>query len=189
MLAKSALRSSNAKKTVSRSFRISEEAFNAIEQDALRHKVSVNTLVDQVLEAYTTHERFMTKFGMMKMTKSTFRRVLEKLSADEVAQAARDHWKELGKPLVTSRYGELNLSTLLAGLQLMMKYGGWGQYEETESRQGKHVITLMHDMGHNGSIYLHTFVKSWFQEIEMEPKISTTDQALMIEIGNLGQFR
>jgi hypothetical protein len=170
-----------SKKTVTRTFRISEESFNAVEQDALLHNVSVNTLVNQVLETYAIHERFMAKFGMMRMTKSTFRRVLEKIPADEVPKAAMEHSKELGIPLVVSRYGEFGLTTLLDGLQLMMTYGGWGQYQETESSQGKRVITLMHDMGQIGSIYLHSFVKYWFEAIGKEPKIITTDQALMIE--------
>jgi hypothetical protein len=186
VLAKSLLGSSKIKRTVTRTFRISEESFNALEQDALRHNVSINTLVDQVLETYTTHERFMAKFGMMRMTKSTFRRVLEKISADEVAQAAEEHSKELGIPLVISRYGEFDMTTLLEALQLMMTYGGWGQYEETVSSQGKRVVTLMHDMGKNGSIYLLTFLKTWFHELGMEPKINTTDQSLMIEVSSLG---
>ena len=36
------------KKTITRSFRINEKSFKALEEDALYHNVSLNTLVDQL---------------------------------------------------------------------------------------------------------------------------------------------
>jgi len=63
-----------------------------------------------------------------------------------------------------------------------MTYGGWGEFHEAESSQGKRIVTLMHTLGQNGSIYLSNFVKALFEVINVEPKISTTDQAVVIEI-------
>jgi hypothetical protein len=50
------------------------------------------------------------------------------------------------------------------------------------NRYHRRVITLMHPMGQNGSIYLSSFVKALFEEINVEPRITTTDQAVVIEI-------
>ena len=66
-----------SKKTIIRSFRISEESFNILEEEAALLNVSVNTLVDQIIGVHTSYERFMKKFGMMRMARSTFRRLLE----------------------------------------------------------------------------------------------------------------
>jgi hypothetical protein len=55
--------------------------------------VSVNTLVDQIIGVHTSYERFMKKFGMMRMARTTFRRLLEISPEDRVAQAARQHMK------------------------------------------------------------------------------------------------
>ena len=54
MFADSSMRASKSKKTVTRSFRINEESFMALEEDALRHNVSLNTLVDQLFEAHAS---------------------------------------------------------------------------------------------------------------------------------------
>ena len=52
----------------------------------------------------------------------------------------------------------------------------------TESSHGKRVITLMHNLGENGSVYLFNFVQSIFKEIDFDPKITATEQGVVIEI-------
>src|SRR5258708_7610998 len=125
MLAKSTIGATNRKKTIVRSFRISEEAFNALEKNALAHKASLNTLVDQIFEARTSYERFVEKFGLMRVSKVNFLRILELGPAEGIAQAARLSAKNQGKVGIVTKYGELNLTNLLHALSLMMTYGGW----------------------------------------------------------------
>lgn len=72
--------------------------------------------------------------------------------------AARVHAKDQGKVAAISKYGELNLTNILDGLSLMCKYGGWGEYHETESIHGRRVITLMHNLGQNGATSEHSVV-------------------------------
>jgi hypothetical protein len=182
MLADSSIRASKGKKTVTRSFRINEESFMALEEDALRHNVSLNTLVDQLFDAHANYERFIEKMGMMRMAKLTFRRILDVSPSEGVAHAAKLHAKDQGKVAAISKYGELNVTNILDGLFLMFTYGGWGEYHETRSSQGKRVITLIHDLGQNGSVYLLNFVKSMFEEIAFEPKITPTEQGIVMEI-------
>jgi len=171
------------KKTITRSFRISEKSFKALEEDALYHNVSLNTLVDQLFDAHANYERFIEKMGMMRMAKLTFRRILDASSSEGVAQAAKLHAKDQGKVAAISKYGELTVPNILDGLFLMFSYGGWGEYHETRSSHGKRVITLIHDLGQNGSVYLLNFVKTMFEEIPYEPKITPTDQGIIIEVG------
>ena len=72
MLFRSAAMPTKSKKTIIRSFRISEESFNVLEEEAALLNVSVNTLVDQIIGVHTSYERFMKKFGMMRMARNTF---------------------------------------------------------------------------------------------------------------------
>jgi hypothetical protein len=135
MLFRSSAMPTKSKKTIIRSFRISEESFNILEEEAALLNVSVNTLVDQIIGVYTSYERFMKKFGMMRMARSTFRRLLEISPEDRVALAARQHMKEMGKIAIIAKYGELNLTSLLNALFLMMTYGGWGDIYITATTQ------------------------------------------------------
>jgi hypothetical protein len=182
VLADSPTKGSKSKKTVTRSFRISEKSFMALEEDARLHNISVNTLVDQLLDAHADYERFIGKMGMMRMAKLTFRRVLDVAPSDGVAHAAAMHAKDQGKVAAISKYGELNVSNILDGLFLMFIYGGWGEYHEMRSSRGKRVITLVHDLGPNGSVYLLNFVRSIFEEADFVPKITPTEQGIVIEV-------
>jgi len=96
---------------VTRSFRVSEEWFNALEEDALRHKVSLNTLVDQLFEAHANFERHVEKIGMMRVTKVAFRRLLDMCAPEKIALAARLHATDSGKVNAISIFGELNLTS------------------------------------------------------------------------------
>jgi predicted DNA-binding ribbon-helix-helix protein len=174
--------SKKGRKTVTRSFRVSEESFIALEEDARHHNVTLNTLVDQLFESHANYERFIEKMGMMRMAKLTFRRILDSTPPEGVAAAAKLHAKDQGKVAAISKYGELNVTNILDGLTVMFTYGGWGEFHETRSSRGKRVVTLMHDLGPNGSIYLYNFVKTFFEEIAFEPKITPTEQGVVIEI-------
>jgi hypothetical protein len=104
-----------------RSFRISEESFNVLEEEAALLNVSINTLVDQIIGVHTSYERFMKKFGMMRMARSTFRSLLEISPEDRVAQAARQHMKEMGKvtpgwPIRSTLIGLVNILLFLPSI-------------------------------------------------------------------------
>ena len=63
MLFRSSAMPTKSKKTIIRSFRISEESFNVLVEEGALLNVSVNTLVDQIIGVHTSYERFMKKFG------------------------------------------------------------------------------------------------------------------------------
>ena len=48
-------------KTVNRSFRISEKAYKALEEGAVRGKVSLNTFVNQLFLDYAEFDRYASK--------------------------------------------------------------------------------------------------------------------------------
>jgi hypothetical protein len=170
------------KKTVTRSFRIGEESFNALEEDSLRHKVSLNTLVDQLFETHAMYVKFFERLGLLRISSATFRRILEAAPDEELAKAATSSARDTAKVVILAKYGELNLTSLLDYLYSMSEYGGWGEYNESESNSGKRVITFMHNYGQKGSIFLSNLIKFLFEEIGSEPKISTTEHAVVIEV-------
>ena len=55
-----------ATKTVTATFRIEEEAFRDLQEDARRQNVSVNTLVNQMFLAYSHYDRLMKRFHVIK---------------------------------------------------------------------------------------------------------------------------
>jgi predicted HicB family RNase H-like nuclease len=54
-------------KTVTRSFRISEGVFLALEEEAKKRNISLNTLVNQLFLSYANFDRHFQTPGFLKM--------------------------------------------------------------------------------------------------------------------------
>ena len=166
--------------SVTRSFRVSETAFKALEEDAARRNVSVNTLVNQLLLAYANWGRFFAKIGAVQIPKEAFSRLLDASSDEAVIEAARLSGLDTPRAIMLAKHGELSLTTVLDYVRAAAAYGGYAEYNEVE-KQGKLVITIMHNLGRKGSIYLSSMLESIFGTIDRHPKITSSEHSILIE--------
>jgi hypothetical protein len=171
---------SKKEKTVTRSFRVSESAFKALEEDAARRHVSLNTLVNQLFLAHTNWGQFYDKIGAIRISKSTFVRLLDASSDEAVIEAARLSGLDTPRAIMLAKHGELSLTTVLDYVRAAAAYGGYAEYNEVE-KQGKLVITIMHNLGRKGSIYLSSMLESIFGTIDRHPKITSSEHSILIE--------
>jgi hypothetical protein len=79
-----------AEKTVTRSFRINESAFLALEEEAKKRNISLNTLVNQLFISYANFDRYFQRLGMLKMSKVAFRKILKAAPDNELVESARE---------------------------------------------------------------------------------------------------
>jgi hypothetical protein len=97
-------------KTVTRSFRINESAFLALEEEAKKRNISLNTLVNQLFMSYANFDRYFQRLGMLKMSKVAFRKILNAAPANEIVAAAREVAQNSSRTIILARYGTLSLS-------------------------------------------------------------------------------
>ena len=74
-------------KSVTISFRISETAFKALQNDAKKNKTSLNTLANQLFMAYAEYDRFLQRFRIIKLSNPTFKRILNAATKEAIVQA------------------------------------------------------------------------------------------------------
>jgi hypothetical protein len=168
-------------KTVTKSFRISESAFEALEEDARSQNVSLNTLVNQLLLAYTNWDRYVNKVGAIRTTRTAFNLLLNAASDEAIIEAARLSGPDTPKSIILAKYGVLSQSTVLDYVRSAATYGGYAQYSEVQS-QGKSVITLMHDLGRKGSVFLSNILESIFGMTNIHYKMSSSEHSVIVEI-------
>jgi len=77
-------------KTVTRSFRINESAFLALEEEAKKRNISLNAVVNQLILSYANFDRYFQRLGMLKMSKVTFRKILKAAADKEIVELARE---------------------------------------------------------------------------------------------------
>jgi len=169
-------------KTVTRSFRINESAFSAIEEEAKKRNISVNSLVNQLFLSFANFDRYFQKFGMTKISKVSYRKTLRSVPDAEVTELAREVAQNSGKVVILARYGTMSLKGLQDWLKDLSDYANWFQYNEVDSPEGKRVITLTHDLGTKFSTFMVAYAKELFGQIAMVPKLSSTEDSITISV-------
>jgi hypothetical protein len=116
------------------------------------------------------------------MSKVTFRMILEAAPEMEIIELAREAAQNSSRVIILARYGALSLTGVLNYLNNAADYAYYFEYNEVYSPGERRVITLIHSYGENGSIFVKAYVKSLFELIDMEPKLSSTKNSVTIEI-------
>ncbi|MEM3807526.1 MAG: hypothetical protein QW413_02855, partial [Nitrososphaerota archaeon] len=63
--------------TITRSFRFSEQAFRVIQEDAEKQRISVNTLMNHLIDSYVNFERYSKTMHTIKIPGQLLRYLLE----------------------------------------------------------------------------------------------------------------
>jgi hypothetical protein len=169
-------------KTVTRSFRISESAFVALEEEARKRNISLNTLVNQLFLSFADFDRYFQKFGMLKISKAAYRKTLKSVPDTEIVELAREVAQNSGRVVILSRYGSMSLTGVLDWLKSLAEHAYFFEYNEVISPGGKRVITLTHSLGRKFSIFMEAYTKSLFEQIGTDLKLTLTENSVTIEV-------
>ncbi len=169
-------------KTVTRSFRISESAFLALEEEARKRNISLNTLVNQLFLSFANFDRHFQKFGMVKMSKVSYRKTLKAIQDKEIVELAREVAQNSGRVIILATHGTLSLRGALDYLKNLADYAYFFEYNEVLSPEGKRVITLTHDLGEKFSVFLVSYAKSLFGQIAINAGLTSTEDSITITI-------
>jgi hypothetical protein len=165
------------RKTTTRSFRVDELALEAIEKDAARANVSVNTLVNQLLLSYANFDHYFGRFQTIKITSDAFADLIQYVPDECAVEAGRRKASSIASSVILAKHGSLSLDGILDHLKTISEYSKFFTYTESE-RGGRRVVTLIHSFGPKGSIYFTEFLKSMFEMIELKPKITSTEKVV-----------
>jgi hypothetical protein len=171
----------NADRTVTRSFRISERALKSIEDEAKRQNLNLSAIINHQLLAYSDFERYFRRLGLIKISSATFERLLLAGSDSEVAKAGFEAGSDTPRSIILAKHGILNLSTVIDFLNMLSEFGNQFEFGQVE-QGGKQIVTLLHNLGPKGSIFFVNYAKALFQSIDYTPKISSSDHSVVVEI-------
>lgn len=171
----------SAGKTVTRSFRISEGAFEAIQSEAARQNISVNTLVNQLLLTFANYDRFMNKLQTTKIPRATFRSILKATNDDSIIETAKLAGGDIPEVFILAKYGAMSLRTVLDYLRDLADYGNAFEYSEV-IQDKKTTITLSHDLGPKGTLFFGHYVQALLEGVDVDASYSLSDNAIIIQI-------
>jgi hypothetical protein len=167
-------------KTATASFRLDESALNALQEDAKKQNVSVNTLINQLILTYANYDRPMKRFHMVKVSASTFRHILRAAKNETIIEAGNLAGADGPKTSILARSGEFTAENALSYLKTMGNYSALFEYSEV-MHGGKVSVTLTHDFGPKGSLFLQEYVRAIFEPIGKPLKFQGDENAVLFE--------
>ncbi len=173
--------SSTTDSTITRSFRISEQAFKILQEDAKRQNISVNTLVNHIINSYVNFERYAKSTHIIKLPNPLLKYLLEAIQDSVIIKIGQSSGENIAESLILVKFGSLSLENIINHLKDMSSYGYLFEYNEVNTPE-KMTISLVHQLGHKGSLLLAHYVQSIFKRVNIYPFFNITENAVIIDI-------
>ena len=170
----------SSKKTSSISFRINEEYEKVLRDIAEKNKISLNTLANQIFGHYAEFELYAKKFGTLRTSTDTFRRLLNGMDEKNLVEVAARCGSQEAKEFVLFKWKEINSKTVTDFIKIYFDLCGYGRcdFDETE---GKVTFSVHHDLQEKGSLFLKHFLESLIRStLNKDCKTITTSDTITI---------
>ena len=165
-------------RTVAKSFRVNEKALSALQEEATRQSVSVNTLVNQLLLDYSEFGRFLQRINALRLSRKTFAEILNSVTDDNLAKAGQVAGKSAPMAIIASKWGKITVTTVIEFIHDLSAYANLFEYYEKNENE-RWTITLMHELGPKWSTFLTHYIGEAFVAAGVQPKIRTSDRAVI----------
>jgi hypothetical protein len=149
----------NGKKTSSISFRIDERYEKVLREVAEENKISLNTLANQIFGNYAEFEIYAKKFGTIRMSTDTFRRMLNSMNEKQIVEVATRCGSQEIKEFILFKWKEITPKTVTSFIRIYFDVCGYGKCHMNES-ESKVTFSVHHDLKEKGSLFLKHILES-----------------------------
>jgi hypothetical protein len=168
-------------RTVTRSFRIKQSALSALQEESEKRNISVNTMLNLLLISFAEYDRFLEEFSMVKLSRPTFRKVLQASSEQAIREAGKRAGSTLPKSFLLAKRGEISREGLIDYLLLMSKYANLFEFNMTTNGRGV-TVTLVHDLGTRGSEFFGEYIKSALKEAGLSDDVEFDENSVTLAL-------
>jgi hypothetical protein len=162
-------------KSESITFRLASGVVDNLKRKAKQDKVTVNTLVSQIIADYLDWSMTAVDAGWMVMPKLTVKKVFEMLSQDEILTLADATYEEK-KEMVVFMKGINDEQSFLSMLRTRAQKSGF-HLRELE-KDGRTTLIIQHDMGRNYSLFCKSLYETLMHQYGVQVQLQTTEHTL-----------
>ncbi len=170
----------SSKKTSSISFRIDEKYEKVLRNIAEENKTSLNTLANQIFGNYVEFELYAKKFGTLRMSTDTFRRMLDDMDEKRIIEIATRCGSQEVKEFILFKWKEINSKTVTDFIKIYFELCGYGRCNLDET-EGNVTFSVHHDLQEKGSLFLKHLLESLIRTaLNKDCKINVTSDTITI---------
>ena len=169
------------KKTSTITFRIDEEYGNRLRKEAEEKRISMNTLANQIFGEHVEFDQFMKKFGMIEMSKGSFKDLLSSLEENKIINFAKSIGSKEPKDFILFKWKELTPDSVSDFIKMYFERCGYGMCDMQVSDKTSNV-SIHHDFGKKGSIFLKAFLEAIVQStLAKDSEVIITDNSVTLK--------
>ena len=122
----------------------------------------LSTFVNQLFSNYLEVERIYDKFDGVKISRSTLRLAMTKVSLKEVEQIGKHVATEFAADFILTKWGEISEKNIIAFIKIYVKENSYGQCKIFYGPDGT-IITIQHKIGKKASKMISSMVQELFK--------------------------
>jgi hypothetical protein len=160
-------RTDHSKRTTTMTFRLEENVVNMLRAESDRRHISLNTMVNQILQRYAEWDMYESRVGLVSFLKPVAAELFKRKSKQEIIEIATSIGKNATNDAALFMKNKMDLESFLSWLDVRMKNSS---VEINHSIEGStHTYTLKHDLGENYSLFQKTVLELIFNDVLMKP--------------------
>lgn len=160
------------------SVRVDEGVKQKLSSESEMNSVTMNTLISQILRKHVEWDCYAEDVGLVFLTKPFLREVLKEVDEDTLSNIAVNTCKDAIRDAITFIQGDLNIQTLLKGLDLWFKASHIPFRHITSESNDKYII--QHELGKKYSIHIINVVNAILNEIDYKIISQEADEQSVI---------
>ena len=175
------------KKTDNVSIRIDSDLSSKLHEKCLEQKISLNTLINHLLDKQVNWHELTTEMGWIPMFRSTFREISDSIPRDKIEKIAATTGTSDLKNSLNYVYGYVELDSIL---DLFKKRCDSMNVQYREMKvNGKNKIIIQHDLGKNWPYFVVCQMNTILNEIgHMVANEEYNKQGFSFEIIKIGEL-
>jgi short-subunit dehydrogenase len=152
-----------AKKNITMTFRLDENVITTLRAESERRHISLNTIVNQILQRYVEWDMYESKVGLISMLKPVVAELFKKTNKQEIIDLATSIGKNATNDAALFMKNKMDVDSFLSWLDVRMKNSS---VEISRSIEGStHTYILKHDLGENYSLFQKTVLELIFNDV------------------------
>ncbi len=175
--------SNNARYSENISFRIPKVALDQLRQEAKENQITINTLVNQIIDSYINFTANAPKAGMIPIHRLCLIILLEGYSEQQVKEIAKRYVKAICVQTPLLLRGKYDFEAVLESHRSWLKAAGFQYRYSKDAEKNRHTFIVEHDMGRNFSLFAVEYAKLYFEPVvRKEVESSFTVNTVMIVV-------
>lgn len=154
------------KSTETIGFRLDSQALSELRKLAKDRKISLNSLMGQVIDTYLKTGVYDRRFGFFQINKDALRHMMGKMKDKDIAKMADLGGARVHRPIIMFLYGKVNKETVITYLSVFgNRFETFRHFKEGR----KNTIAVYHAVNREFSLLYYTTMKSILSLVGIEP--------------------